>query len=716
MIIKRILSVSLSASMIMASLMLSAQTKIDRLALVSRHNVTISNTDSLSSLSVGNGQFAFTVDATGLQSFPEHYANGVPLGTQSEWGWHSFVDTAGYKFEESLKMYHANGRDIPYSVQVNQPKHAKEAVNWFRENVHRLQLGNLGFLILKKDGSEAGIKDIKDIRQQLDLWTGKISSHFTVEGEAVDVETYGDQQIDAVGAKVTSNLLKEGRLKIRLRFPFPSNAFSDFGTNYKNPPKHTSSIETNLKNEAVIVHQLDAERYKVSLTWTGNGSLNKGRVHEFILSPGTESNVFELTGSFYDKNNAMLMPATYAGIMNSSITGWKAFWQSGGAVDLSGSTDPRANELERRIVLSQYLTKIQCAGHFPPQETGLTYNSWYGKPHLEMHWWHAAHFALWGRPALLEKSMGWYDKIKGKAKEIATRQGFEGIRWPKMTDPDGNESPSSVGALLIWQQPHFNYFAELEYRSHPSRDTLLKYKDLVFAAADFMASFAYFDPQTNRYILGKGLIPSQEVHKAEDTFNPPYELTYWNWTLRTAQAWRERLKMPRNRKWDEVIAKLSPLPQKDGVYLEAESAPDSYTNPKDLTDHPSTLAAYGMMPLTKMMDTTVMHRTLDLIWQKWTWSKTWGWDFPMTAMTAARLNLPEKAIDALFMPVTTNTFLPNGHNYQDERLTIYLPGNGGLLTAVAMMCAGWDGNKVANPGFPKNGKWKVRWEGLQPMP
>jgi hypothetical protein len=58
---------------------------------------------------------------------------------------------------------------------------------------------------------------------------------------------------------------------------------------------------------------------------------------------------------------------------------------------------------------------------------------------------------------------------------------------------------------------------------------------------------------------------------------------------------------------------------------------------------------------------------------------TWGWDFPLTAMTAARLNMPEKAIDALMMPVQTNTYLPNGHNFQDDRLTIYLPGNGAYL-------------------------------------
>jgi hypothetical protein len=91
---------------------------------------------------------------------------------------------------------------------------------------------------------------------------------------------------------------------------------------------------------------------------------------------------------------------------------------------LSGSKDPRWFELERRIVLSQYLTAIQDAGKNPPQETGLTYNTWEGKFHLEMHWWHEAHFALWNRLPLLENSLGYYQKIlpraEGTAKNRAT--------------------------------------------------------------------------------------------------------------------------------------------------------------------------------------------------------------------------------------------------------------------------------------------------------
>ena len=46
---------------------------VDRYSLVTRHNVRITSPDSLNSLSVGNGDFAFTVDITGLQTFPAFY-------------------------------------------------------------------------------------------------------------------------------------------------------------------------------------------------------------------------------------------------------------------------------------------------------------------------------------------------------------------------------------------------------------------------------------------------------------------------------------------------------------------------------------------------------------------------------------------------------------------------------------------------------------------
>ncbi len=152
----------------------------------------------------------------------------------------------------------------------------------------------------------------------------------------------------------------------------------------------------------------------------------------------------------------------------------------------------------------------------------------------------------------------------------------------------------------------------------------------------------------------------------------------------------------------------------DGLYLGIGNAPDSYTNPLNMRDHPMVLGSLGMLPLWNQVDPEKMRNTLNLIMDKWNWPRTWGWDYPMVAMCATRLNEPQTALEALLKDVQKNTYLINGHNYQDERLRIYLPGNGGLLKAVALMCAGWDGCDVKNPGFPKDGTWDVKWENLNP--
>jgi hypothetical protein len=97
-----------------------------------------------------------------------------------------------------------------------------------------------------------------------------------------------------------------------------------------------------------------------------------------------------------------------------------------------------------------------------------------------------------------------------------------------------------------------------------------------------------------------------------------------------------------------------------------------------------------------------MRRTLKKVLAEWRWEDTWGWDFPMVAMTAASLGEPALAIDALMMKTPKNTWLANGHNWQRANLPLYLPGNGGLLLAIAHM--------ARRKAFPQG--LRARWEGL----
>ncbi len=279
-----------------------------------------------------------------------------------------------------------------------------------------------------------------------------------------------------------------------------------------------------------------------------------------------------------------------------------------------------------------------------------------------------------------------------------------------MVGPEGRDSPSPIGPLLIWQQPHPIFYAELCYQARGGRRTLERYRQIVFETAEFMASFAFFERQRGRYVLGPPVIPAQENHPARETWNPTFELAYWTYGLQTAQAWRERLGLGRNAAWDRVLNKLAPLPVRDGVYLAHENCPQTYTERN--YDHPSMLGALGILP-GDGVDRATMRRTLAKVMKEWQWDKTWGWDYPMTAMTAARLDETATAVDALLMPMEKNRYLPNGHNWQRPNLPCYLPGNGGLLYAVALMAAGWrDAPRRHAPGFPADGSWRVRWEGL----
>ena len=88
------------------------------------------------------------------------------------------------------------------------------------------------------------------------------------------------------------------------------------------------------------------------------------------------------------------------------------------------------------------------------------------------------------------------------------------------------------------------------------------------------------------------------------------------------------------------------------------------------------------------------------------------WSEATVAMCAARLGDPERAVEYL-LDYPAFDFDPHGLVGGGRAPFPYFPGNGGLLYAVAMMAAGWDGAPAGDaPGFPEKG-WVVRSEGLR---
>jgi hypothetical protein len=686
----------------------SAQnTSIDRHALVTRHNIVVHDIDPNGAMAVGNGSFAFNFDVTGLQSFPEYYEKTMPIGILSDWGWHSFPNPNGYSLDK-FKMQVVKKNDRQFVFPAASTSTPPPDAAYLRTNQNRFGLGRIGLEMTHADGSKVAIADLKNIDEKLDIWAGILTSSFEVDGTPVHVETAVHPDRDEVAVRIESALVASGRLKIRIAFPYASDSFGPDYQDWTHPDTHSTTMTRRGDTGAQFDRTVDSTHYVVSTKWSVGASLAESGKHEYLLS--SRGNRIELT-TWFSPKAITSDPDTVAAVEVASRTHWQHYWTTGGAIDLSGNTDPRAAELERRIVLSQYIMAVHDANAYPPQETGLGVNSWYGKFHMEMYWWHAAHWALWGHPEILEKSLSHLTQLMPPGQAMAKLEGAKGVKWSKMTDPTGIESPSGVGPVLVWQQPHPIYLAELVYRAHKNQDaraTLERYKDIVFETADYMATFVDYDAQRKEYVLGPGLNSADEKHTdIAHNLNPTMELAYWKWALETAQQWRVRLGMPPDKQWQDVIDHIALPTVRNGIYPAMEIP---------VENSPSTMTTfmYGVLP-GRGLDLGAMRNTLHRVAHTDAPQNSVTWGTAMTAMCAARLDEPETAIALLVGKYDQNPFRASGYTVRrPDQTPMYMPANGGWLSAVAMMAAGWDGTTTHAPGFPKD--WKVRYEGLQPMP
>ena len=662
---------------------------INRKEWTKRHDPVLTCIDAKSPLTVGNGDFAFTADITGLQTLYMEYAPETPLCTQSNYGWHTIpANTPSGKYtldDVRMNTYDFCGREVTYA-KTKFPGN-EHVYDWLRQNPHKV---NLMRISLRLNGEEIPASGFSDIHQRLHLYEGLLESRWTLAGASSRVHTACAPDKNVLAFEIASPLLENG---LTVDIDFPYGAADITASDWNSPAKHTTRLDGR-----VISRAMDDFTYTVSLGTDDSAVIEQISAHTIRIR--TEKPILRLTAGFdcAEKNAAK--------VFESAAGWWKNFWEKGAAVDFSGADDARANELERRIILSLYLLAVNSSGSVPPAETGLICNSWYGKAHLEMHFWHMAWAPLWGHADLLDRCLKWYHDHLPEARMNASRNGYKGARWPKMIAHDGIDSPSPIAVLLVWQQPHIIAMLELMRRSMPKAEAenfLHRHWPLIRETADFMADYAVKD-ENGLYHIEPPVIPVQERYSPEVTRDPSFEIAYWQFGLDLAVKWAKDMGLCPDEKWTDVSENAAPPPVHNGLYTAHLNRPDTFETMAQ--DHPSMLQCLGMLP-GENIDKAAMERTLNTVLEVWNENSLWGWDFAVMAMTAAGLGKPALAVDLLLKETNKNTYVANGNNRQETRrdLPLYLPGNGSLLLAAAMM--------AQKGGFPEKG-WFIRSEGLHP--
>ncbi|KAG6877943.1 hypothetical protein C0993_001801 [Termitomyces sp. T159_Od127] len=664
---------------------------INRQSLVVRFNPIRDGSalNATTPMQVGNGNFAFGADVTGLQTL-------LPFAIMSSWGWKNDTLPAGLTTQdvEDYKgvSWYNHGRLVQYDFGGGGPE------QWLTSNPNRVNLGRIGLVLWSAQGEKLNItgEDLTDIEQKLNLWTGKLTSRFSFQGGPVTIETAVADDTGRIGLSIRSPLLGSSRLGIFLDFPWndgEAKFSAPFVGNWDATSKHTTVLEASGNNSASVLHTMVSATFRTTIMGDKFGiSRDSPDAHRYTVQPLKNSTTFSLTVEYGlpdDKPNF----SSAQNVFDSSASAWEEFWTRSGFVDvLTGSTDPRAEELQRRIVLSRYLMRVNEAGGTPPQEfhmgkvsfgacnrTELTFDG------IEMYFWHCAHWALWNNWDLLRRSTTIYSRfLNSSIARAQVQQGWPaGARWPKMTDPSGRSSPGEINNLLIWEQPHPLVFALYEYRAFPVKETLNKWRDVVIQTANWMSAFAWYNETTGVYDIGPPMYVASEDTSPNVTQNPALELAYWRLGLDIASKWMENLGEEVPEDWTRVADKLAKLPIDNGTYAVYEGIESDFWTDKAYTnDHPTLLGLHGWLPPTPDLNVTIAKLTAE----------------------------KEKAVEWLLHPLFA--FDDVGMPIGGARVpTPYFPGSGAFLLAIAMMCKGWDGSHGSAPGFPSNG-WVVRVEKL----
>ncbi len=582
-----------------------------------KYNLKFNHIDSKNPVTIGNGDFAITLDQTGTQSLYEIYKD-IPLSTMSNKNWF-------YKDKKNIKPSYVDGKAYMLFNLDNDPNYQTNRQYPFKYSFMQILLYDNDKLI--------DINNIKDVKQELDLYKGIVTSSFNYKEKNNKTTSFIYQDHDEFNFKLQSD-----NLNLALKFNYPSYTKNGYRLD--------------------ILPNVLVKEDRITLLYDDKNSLS------FKLKSSSKYQIVENTLIFDDNNVSFSLALDE--IKEGKLL--DEFWKCDNGIIIDNE------ELVKKMVLSKYLLHVNSTGIYPPQESGLTYNCWNSKFHLEMHLIHSLWNIYNNHVGDLVKSFDYYLSIMPSSLKRASLNGYKGLRFPKMTGPDGEDSPSNIGPLLIWQAPHILFMLQEIYYLYNKENIIKKYEPLISGTIDFMISFLTL--KDSKYQMLDPLLEACESIPLDRCQNPSFELEYWRYTLERQPKIDTVLYGHQRYDYLDITSKIITPKEDDGIYLKTYGVIDKYDLYKD---HPTEGFLMSFFK-SKIVDKEKMVKTIDYILKNMDLSSYWGWDFPFLGLSLLNCGEIEKSIEVTQLNTINNQYLYNGYNTSPrDDLKAYLPGNGAFL-------------------------------------
>lgn len=582
-----------------------------------KYNLKFNHIDSKNPVTIGNGDFAITLDQTGTQSLYETYKD-IPLSTMSNKNWF-------YKDKKNIKPSYVDGKAYMLFNLDNDPNYQINRQYPFKYSFMQILLYDNDKLI--------DINNIKDVKQELDLYKGIVTSSFNYKEKINKTISFIYQDHDEFNFKLQSD-----NLNLALKFNYPSYTKNGYRLD--------------------ILPNVLVKEDRITLLYDDKNSLS------FKLKSSSNYQIVENTLIFDDNNVSFSLALDE--IKEGKLL--DEFWKCDNGIIIDNE------ELVKKMVLSKYLLHVNSTGIYPPQESGLTYNCWNSKFHLEMHLIHSLWNIYNNHVGDLVKSFDYYLSIMPSSLKRASLNGYKGLRFPKMTGPDGEDSPSNIGPLLIWQAPHILFMLQEIYYLYNKENIIKKYEPLISGTIDFMISFLTL--KDSKYQMLDPLLEACESIPLDRCQNPSFELEYWRYTLERQPKIDTVLYGHQRYDYLDITSKIITPKEDDGIYLKTYGVIDKYDLYKD---HPTEGFLMSFFK-SKIVDKEKMVKTIDYILKNMDLSSYWGWDFPFLGLSLLNCGEIEKSIEVIQLNTINNQHLYNGYNTSPrDDLKAYLPGNGAFL-------------------------------------